>query len=330
MNTIKYKYAMDSVGRITDIETVDREHRGEYTCISCGQDLVSVIGNVRKRHFRHKVISGACSTETYLHQMGKRLFYDSYSSCLHDGTDGFPIMLECPRVCDHCVNKGPCDLPPQSRTFCLTRFFKEIYLERPDGDLVPDLLLLAESGEKLYVEIVVTHCASRHKISSGVRLIEIQIETEEDLSLIRSGKLYDDARVSVLNFDPKPVKADFHTECAQDVAVFILNPNGSAVIKEMKWFEYEQTDKSKWSYHEIVEPRSSPDRFRAELEAAYLDGHKVRNCFLCRYHAKPTRYQRDETEKPIFCRRYGSLRFSNDAVKCGSYRADRGVFEFLK
>jgi hypothetical protein len=262
--------------------------------------------------------------------MGKQLFYDVYSSCLRDGIDNFPIMLECPRVCDHCVTKGPCALPPRSRSFCLTQFFKKIYLERPDGDFVPDLLLLAESGEKLYVEIVVTHCASRYKISSGIRLIEIRIETEEDLSLIRSGKLYGDTRVSILNFDPKPIKGDFHTECAQDVAVFILNLNGSAVIKDMTWFEYEHASKGQWSFHVIVGPRSSGDRFRAELEVAYLDGYNVRNCFLCRYHAKPTPRQRGESEKPIFCKLHRSLRFSNDAVKCSRYRADREVFEFLK
>lgn len=280
MNAIRYRYGKDSLGRIIDVETVDRDHRGEYTCISCGRDLVSVIGDVRQRHFRHKVVTTSCSMETYLHQMGKQLFYDVYNSHLRDGTDGFPIILECPRVCDHCVTKGPCALPPQPRGFCLTQFFKKIYIERLDGDFVPDLLLLTESGEKLYIEIVVTHCASRHKTSSGTRLIEIRIDTEEDLSLIGSGKLYDDARVSALNFKPRPVKGDFHGECAENVAVFILNPNGSAVVKEMKWFEYEHIGTGQSSYHVIVGYRSSSDRFRAELEAAYLDGHKVRNCFL--------------------------------------------------
>jgi len=203
-------------------------------------------------------------------------------------------------------------------------------LEKSDGAFIPDLLLLTEAGERLYVEIVVTHSASRHKASSGIRLIEIQIQTEEDLSLIRSRRLDDDTRVSILNCAPKPIEGDFYSECTQDVAVFMLNPNGSATVKEMKWFEYEHAGKEQASHRVIVGSRSSSERFRAELELAYLNGHTVRNCFLCRYHAKPTRYQRGESEKPIFCKLYKSLRFSNDAVRCSSYRADPAVFQFLR
>lgn len=47
MNTVRYKYARDSAGHIIDIETVDREHTVAYTCVSCGLDLVAVIGDVR-------------------------------------------------------------------------------------------------------------------------------------------------------------------------------------------------------------------------------------------------------------------------------------------
>jgi len=316
-------------GFVVDIEGADRERRGEYRCLSCGEALISVIGDKRRRHFRHKIISPACSVETYLHEIGKQLFYDTYKSCL-DGDGDFQIELLCPRVCDYCARKGPCDMSPRPSVFSLTQYFKEIHLERPDGDFVPDLLLVSESGEKLYAEIAVTHCVTRDKISSGVRLIEIRIESEEDLSLIRSRKLGRDARVRVFNFDPKPIGGDFRTECTQDVAVFILNSNGSALIKPMKWWEYERAPKEKWSFHEIVGPRSSGDRFRAELEVAYLDGYKVRNCFLCRYHGKPTRGQRDETEKTIFCKLHRTLRVSNDAVRCGRYRVDKRAFNFLK
>jgi hypothetical protein len=329
-NIIKYKYARDSFGRMVDIETIDREQRGQYSCISCGHDLVSVIGDIRQCHFRHKVVSTICSLETYLHQVAKQLFYDIYSSCLFERKDAFQIVLEHPRLCSYCMDKGPCALHPQSYNYFLTSFFSKIYMEKPDGSFVPDLLLLNESGDKLYIEIVVTHSVSHDKISSGTKLIEIRIETEDDLSLIRSCMLSHDPRVSFFNFDPKPINGDFHTECTQDMALFVLNPNGTAVPKEMKWHEYEHTNKDQWLFHEIVGSRSSPDRFKTQLEAAYIDGYDVRNCFLCRYHAKPTRYQRGESEKSIFCKLHRCLHFSNYAAKCSCYRVDRKVFHFLK
>ena len=175
MNAVKYRYAEDSLGCIVDVETVDRECRGEYRCISCGEELVSVIGDKRRRHYRHKNISASCSEETYLHQIGKRLFYDTYRSCL-DGNRDFHIVLAHPRVCDFCANAGPCCMPPVQRASSLTNYFTQVYLERADGNFVPDVLLLADSGKKAYIEIAVRHCVEREKRSSGVRLIEIRIE----------------------------------------------------------------------------------------------------------------------------------------------------------
>ena len=50
--SIKYRYALDD-GRVIDIRS-DAVIRKEYCCLSCGNILVPVLGDVRQQHFRHK------------------------------------------------------------------------------------------------------------------------------------------------------------------------------------------------------------------------------------------------------------------------------------
>ena len=145
----------------------------------------------------------SCSLETYLHQVGKQLFYETYQSCLNSERL-FDIIFERPRLCDRCEQTSACEMSSRPFSYSLTNSFKNISLEKRDDIFIPDILLKTESGEKLYVEIVVTHYSTQDKMSSGVRLIEIKIESEDDFALIRSCKLSEeDNRVKFINFDRK-------------------------------------------------------------------------------------------------------------------------------
>ena len=79
---VKYKYAIDDVGEVIDIETVDKEATIRYLCIGCGQELVPKIGEKRQRHFAHKANTINCSKETYLHKLSKEKLYRYLRFCI--------------------------------------------------------------------------------------------------------------------------------------------------------------------------------------------------------------------------------------------------------
>jgi len=238
MKQIKYRYGLGYENSIVDILTVDPKNRGKYRCISCGQTLCAVLGNKRTKHFRHETITESCSEETYLHQLGKRLFYDTFNSRLKK-KQPFEILIMRPRECNFCQISVPCQIAPKQETIDLTKKFTRAYIEKPDNGFVPDILLQADSGEVMYVEIAVTHKSSEDKISSGVEFIEISVQNEEDLNLIASGRLVEiaeeESKVKFHNF--KPVVNDFSIECLKQTAKRTFIADYEACCKKGEPFE---------------------------------------------------------------------------------------------
>lgn len=327
--SIKYRYALNLEDAIVDIRAVERMSEHTYKCISCGGDMIPVIGEKRRRHFRHKVVTESCSLETYLHKCSKYLFRDVYQNCLTEGIP-FEIQFYRPRICKCCTNIEPCAMQNVLFNADITKHFKYVDLESKDGQFIPDLLLSSDASQKVYVEIAVKHFSSSSKLSSENKIIEIKIENEDDLSLIRSCRMSEnDSRIEFINFERKAIVGNYSSECQKIVPLFILNPNGSSTTKIVKWYEYEKMIQEEKSYCKVIDHKSA-GIYKRELEKAHLEGLKIRNCFLCRYHGKPTARQREETDNSIFCKFLKSLFTSNEAVKCKFYRADQSVFRYHK
>lgn len=201
--SIKYKYALSQDGLIFDINDLSEDDRADYECLGCGNVLRPVLGKIRKKHFRHKV-NQECSLETYLHRMAKKLFIKTYQSCLNQKTP-YVIEYPVPSFCTSC-NYGPCETDNEIAEYDLTKTFIYISEEQKDGMLIPDVLLQAKSGMKLYIEIAVTHQSSINKVDSGMKIIEFQLNTEEDLEVFNKNRIsffIDD--VKLYNFKPAPL-----------------------------------------------------------------------------------------------------------------------------
>jgi hypothetical protein len=328
-NQVQYRHAYDSSNAVIDIESVGREQRCEYKCISCGGQLVAVIGRMRQRHFRHKHITVSCSFETYLHQLGKKVFLETYESCLKQG-EKFEIVLMHRRECTRRTESMPsCRQRPRDDPHDLTKTFRRITLESRDDSFIPDLMLLSDSDDKIYVEIAVTHASTEKKVSSKARLIEIQLANEDDLSLIRSRQLHcRDSRVKFYNFKPKVIFDDFASECSRHMSVFVLTHDGTARILDMTCQGYRHMYLGDVQFRKVVDLHSSMT-YISELASAYRKGFLVRNCFLCRYHGEPRGWGYEaEKRGPIFCKTLKENHNSNDASSCSRYRPDPKVFLF--
>lgn len=184
---ITYHNAIAQNGQIVHIDDVSKENRDEhFYCAGCHSEMIPVLGDVRKHHFRHK--GKLCSKETYLHQLGKRLFkerFDTqkefvikyYGNLCCDKTENCKILSFGKNI--NCNHKG-----------LLRRDLKKEYdtceVEVNYNGYRADLMLSSKehpNRNPLFIEISVTHDCEQAKIHSDIQIIEIKIDDEEDLSL---------------------------------------------------------------------------------------------------------------------------------------------------
>lgn len=167
------------------IKDVSKENRGKYFCIGCGSEMSAALGNVREHYFRH-TSENSCSSETYLHKLGKLVLKRRFYS-----DKPFIIMYMAAQTA--CPNREKCRLralfnceendEKKLRAFDLKETFDTCEEEGCVGMFRADLKLSHSKypNRVLLLEIAVSHDCSEEKIHSGKHIIEIKIEKEADL-----------------------------------------------------------------------------------------------------------------------------------------------------
>lgn len=114
-----------------------------------------------------------CSGEGYLHKLAKRVFYENKSMQIISYKEFiFPMLND---------SKGNL-----ADVFDIWEYEKTIDKYRADI-----LLSSSKHDYKVMVEIRVTHGSSQKKIDSGIPIIEIRIQDQEDIENLKKGKLTD-------------------------------------------------------------------------------------------------------------------------------------------
>ena len=326
--TVKYQFALNSKDKLQNINSLlktDETRKEFYRCISCGKSLRPVLGDIRKKHFRHEVDSN-CNPETYLHQLAKRMFIQFYTDCLVTGYR-FDIELYEYWECTSCKDEFgiTCELDQKLIKFDLVKLFPNISIETPDGLFIPDVLLSNRNGEKLYIEFVVTHVSTVEKIHSGTRIIEISLEEENDLRLIKQRLITQtNPKVKFLNFKKISKTRCHFPSCNKKLFFFLLKSDGGAYVLNDTPKKYKlRLEKGDIAFSKIL-PHGGPQIYIDELENAYHAKKKIRNCFLCRYHGE--NLHRDDDEGPIYCKFLKQKYVSTKAVSCEFYRSDTKAF----
>lgn len=226
IENIKYRYAFLENGRRISIEEVDENHRLDhvYKCISCGKELIPKaisIDSKRIRHFCHKV-TGKCCGESYIHNLAKDILKERF-----ENNHLFPVkykkLFEC-NLSNNCpIGIGNCTISKLETIDNLKNLYDKITEEGslPGRQFVADLLLEDSFGQEkpMMFEICVSHPCSQEKKDSGYRIIELQINTEEDalsLSSIPICESFDDdqssdavrkdVEIKFYNFQPIPIE----------------------------------------------------------------------------------------------------------------------------
>jgi hypothetical protein len=341
---VKYRYALNEKDEIVDVLTLDKstlDKSSTFFSVDSKQELIPRLGSERINHFAHKAGTfPSGSAETYLHSVAKRTLYEEYQYCLNNDKPFFIEYEERLTCTRHKDQFGiDCEFGLSKKQFDLTQYFKTVKLETKDSSFIPDVMILnPETQECIYFEIAVTHYSTDEKLNSGVRIVEIEIEKEEDIEMLKVFKLNNSCLSHHLhNFRTKTVTG-MHcgtAKCKMLFNLFVVYKSQKSILLVLNGTELEnelkKISKGAWvkvtplmTYDEYHELDFSPDldNFQSALADAHNSGVKVKNCYLCKYHAKNNPYDSHGGHAPIFCKTLKIECESNYAASCERYRVN--------
>ena len=343
---IKYRFALDTKDNLIDIRNLERSELSKediFFSIDFKQLLIPRLGKIKIKHFARKSNTAILgSNETYLHALGKKIFYNEYFNCLQNKTPfhlNYSIQTHCNRL--EKEFNITCLLKEEFAKFDLSKYFNEILLEKKDDIFIPDILLLnPDTKEKIYIEIAVTHFLSEEKKHSKHRVIEFIITNEDDAIRIIDFKNGDFKHgVRYYNFKQKKIIENFCSKrnCNKDFNLFSVDKNGGSHLDVLKEKRIQPTIdqynlNSIWQFLEPAEQisredyyyggKSIRDVFISYITRAYREKVNVKNCYICRYHAHNTSWDFTEGE-PIFCKFQKITCGSNFAVQCQFFKVEQ-------
>lgn len=353
MTSIKYKYAYDENGVLVSIQDVDQESKqnNTYHCISCGKILLPKLGIKNVHHFAHK---STCNGESYLHKLAKLKLKEKFYSqdC------SFKVNLPTVSICNQ---KNTC---PFFHEGCKTGTINEInlreYYNQCEEEIsihiknehdnpivsfsplengstyVADLLLWNKEKPEntpIAIEIYCSHECEEQKIKSGLRIIEIKIDSEEDIEKLIKNDIGGD-NVSFFNFHPKIGKTFINN--VNVFSRFALFKSGAALLSTIEDYQYckdRHIKKNRYSIAELNIGGGNTCGFENtttyRLAFAYLikHGYNIRNCMLCKYYKS---YEESYTMEP-FCANYKRSSIRNpkqkDASSCNCFELNEKMIQ---
>lgn len=328
---MRYRYASNEHGEIVDAKALDRATwtRGErLACAGCGGDVVPVLGKLKARHFRHiHTAERQCSRETYLHKLAKRIVADSFQSALKDGRP-YWLTLQVPRECRHWEKEFGfvCECQPGYRRFDLTRHFDEVSVEAGVEGFVADVLLSSrKTGQKLLVEIAVSHECTPDKIASGLRILELRVDAEDDLTSLTTGLDPTKNAHKCHNFKPQdPLQTSCKGRCEREISAFLVFESGKSKFEtgtatyiswvRRSWKGVSHAHIIEDAEHGIVTPYLAAGGYKIEALRALKAGASIKCCALCRYAGTMA------IDKNVFCKFRRMEVGHNEAATCQAYR----------
>lgn len=334
---MKYRYALSAAGELIDVMSLKNHTRrslGKFTCLDCNRTLIPALGKIQAPHFRHKHDGKSiCSRETYLHKLAKKLFVSSFLKAKRSG-QSFELTLPRQRTCSKWAEKFDvtCLHPPGSVSYDLTKFFDTIEEERKTDGYIADVLLSSsKTGQRLLIEIKITHSCSPEKISSGQRIIEIDIKSEEDMSLFASGLDVRDTRLSAYNLkEPDTESVSCNRNCGTNTEAFHVYQSGKVFMQRDHPSNVEKVMARPSTIYTRLTNQQTDDGLNGpfnetdihiESLRAFRKGIDVRACTLCRYAAH------DTWESAAFCKLQRKGVSNSDAADCSKYRPENREIE---
>lgn len=296
-----YSYANNSSGNL--IHVTKAERNGNYFCPICGEAMTPHMGKVRRWHFVHKNIHN-CSYESYLHRLAKIKIQKAFLS-----SNQFLLSYKAKAICSYdCpfVGSPKCE-GEKPVEFDLRRYYDTCEIEATYKQFKADLFLSSSINPNIppvLVEIMVTHKCTEEKINDGVRIIEIPIQSEEQIeNIIKACKLsaerdkplkysyYNQGPITLYNFNKvesfDPVGYfDEYEDCFSRKNTIVLWLNNKGQFRSFDCHCYEVSAKLPPNVHYFVTEIATP--FKEIFQEFSKQGVRIRNCFLCKFSKQDT------------------------------------------
>ncbi len=296
------------------------------------------MGKVRRWHFVHKN-AGNCSYESYLHKLAKAKIREAFLSSEH-----FWLSYNAKAICSlECPFIG---FPKCERNklveFDLRRYYDTCEIEATYHQYRADLLLTSSINPNIppvLIEIMVTHKCTEYKIRDGVRIIEIPIQSEEQIdNIVNNCKItavrdnhynyrYSNGRnITLYNFNKvesfDPIGSfDGYAGCfsRKNTIVFWLNSQGQ--FGSFDCHCYEVSKKLPSNVHYYITEIATP--FKEIFQEFSKRGVKIRNCFLCKF----SKHESWGERLCVLYKKHNLPRKPSPhcAASCPHYREDFGV-----
>ena len=288
MGTTKYHYAYNENNCVIDIRNVSIEERAKhhFYCISCGAEMIAKLGNKNTHHFAHKSENESCCNETYLHKLGKLLLKHKF--------ENFPTFeIQYLRNIE-CLKRSSCPFHTEEcieqiyEVFDLKKYYNSCTEEQSFNNYRADLLLSDTTGKYqnvVFIEIRVSHECSQEKQSSGQRIIEIQIKSDDDLYALINTPITENQNIKFIGFNRTSKRKEILDK--RNLFRFQLFQSGAAHVTNFE--DMPTCNEKKINPKSILELNIDCDyigditAYDYGLATAINMGYKVKNCKLCKY-----------------------------------------------
>lgn len=325
----RYQYhALDENSNLVHIKSAQKGER--FTCLNCGEEMVAKQGSQRKWHFAHKHLTPNCSYESYLHKLAKHKIKEWFDSSPEINLV-IPSKKVCPKIKDchffDSQNEYEC-IEDSFELFNIKTYYDTCSVECGCQDFVADLLLSnsTKEVEPITLEIFVSHKCSPEKIKSGLRIVEIQITSEDDIVNIIEGTFLSYRRDNISCFNFKTPTKTWNKAQAGLVRYVLYKSNKGYVdhyscnknagMNTSAIFSLVARDKPYGGF--------GPTFYEIGTIIAKRQGYNIKNCYLCKYH----KTNMDVFEAgSIFCCLYKKLGVDRvcqptRALECSAFRYD--------
>lgn len=342
---IKYHYARNAAGRVIDIANVaENDRQNKYYCLNCGNEMTPRLGHKNAHHFAHKTTTPNCNPETYLHKLAKLKIKEKFDS-------GLPFEITILQV-SGCLDKCLCPFHKEDeckskgyKTYDLHKTYDTCLEEQTVGTFRADLLLTSSAKTNtppILIEIRVTHKCDEAKINYGEKIIEIEINNEEDIARLLHSPIKESERCS---FDKEAIQCTFHNlkRTVSDtklkmrsISKFYLYKSGLAHIT---YIDDSPSCREVWRKDQpkAVLELGIDTFYLGQLtvyDIGYAKAEKMgfKNCFCCKYRKDAFD---SYMQVPSICclyKKYGTPQYPNgsEAMSCQYYKLNHENESLLK
>lgn len=304
--TYRLTYALNATGQLVDVDEVPVGNKCGCFCPACKEPLTAKNqGAKRMHHFAHQ--SGTecdCAVESMLHILAKEKIREAFLS-----KSEFWIEFEYKSYCTDSrscrfIHFSECCETKRQR-FDIKRFYDSCEQETPYDNINrrSDLKIFSSTHPErnpIYLEFFVTHASDQEKLHSGNKIIEIRIESVDDiLRLAENGIVESISRNSDY----------FHEEEEEFRSVSFYgfknkDYSNSNISSEIEFDRYILYQSGKSLYHRdrcnckrlaksrasslleiCIHARVSPYDLPERLEFIGYQKFRIPNCRLCQYCA---------------------------------------------